>query len=142
MQRTRAIAAVSLFGFFTAVVHADESPPPPPPARAGSAVATGCRQDIQTFCSAVAPGGGRVIACLKTHRDQLSSDCRTAFKTARIQRQQAAGGQPPSYAPPGSQSPSSPPPSSPPSGSPPPSGAPSANPPPAAPPPKNPPPTQ
>jgi hypothetical protein len=122
-----------LIGFLTSFVHANDIPPPPPPPMApSSAIATGCKQDIQTYCAEVAPGGGRVVACLRTHREQLSSECRAAFRTARSQRQQAAGEMPPAGPPP-----SGPPPSGPPPASPPPSGPPPASPPPSASPPPN-----
>jgi hypothetical protein len=137
MQRTQAIGAIFLIGIFTAYVHADDIPPPPPrPAATARPVAIGCKRDIQTFCSEVAPGGGRVVACLKTHRDQLSNDCRAAFRTARLERQQAAG-----EVPPGGPPPSGPPPSGPPPSSPPPSGSTPPGSPPAGSSPKSPPPT-
>lgn len=38
----------------------------------------GCTQDAQQYCANVPPGGGRVIACLKDHRDVLSERCKQA----------------------------------------------------------------
>ena len=34
-----------------------------------------CASDIQTYCSDVTPGRGRIMACLKAHDDKLSSAC-------------------------------------------------------------------
>jgi hypothetical protein len=42
-----------------------------------------CRTDYQTLCSGVQPGGGRVIACFREHRAQLSGSCVEALKAAR-----------------------------------------------------------
>ncbi|MBX3604472.1 MAG: hypothetical protein KF788_04340 [Piscinibacter sp.] len=38
-----------------------------------------CRSDSRSLCSGVQPGGGRVIACLKSHESELSEACRAAL---------------------------------------------------------------
>jgi hypothetical protein len=38
----------------------------------------GCAADVQRFCANVAPGGGRIIACLREHRDVVSDQCKQA----------------------------------------------------------------
>jgi hypothetical protein len=51
---------------------------------AGAAVAQGptdeqraaCQADFDRLCAGTAPGGGRIIACLKKQYDQLSESCR------------------------------------------------------------------
>jgi hypothetical protein len=35
-----------------------------------------CSVEIQTYCSDVTPGDGRLRACLSSHRDELTSACR------------------------------------------------------------------
>jgi hypothetical protein len=50
----------------------------------------GCTQDAQRLCSGVQPGGGRILSCLKEHKDQLSSQCRQA--AAQASRQGGTGG--------------------------------------------------
>jgi Cysteine rich repeat len=42
----------------------------------------GCADDARKFCSDVPTGGGRVIACLKQHKDSLSDQCKQAAAQA------------------------------------------------------------
>ncbi len=35
-----------------------------------------CKPDYDKYCSGVAPGGGRIIACLNKQRDSISEACR------------------------------------------------------------------
>lgn len=35
-----------------------------------------CRGDIKRFCAGIKPGQGRIAACLKSHRAELSPACR------------------------------------------------------------------
>ena len=41
-----------------------------------------CGPDIQTLCAGVQPGGGRILACLKEHKDKVSDGCRKAVVKA------------------------------------------------------------
>ena len=41
-----------------------------------------CESDIQKLCSGVQPGGGRIFACLKQHKDQVSDGCKQAVVKA------------------------------------------------------------
>jgi hypothetical protein len=64
-----------------------QSPTQSPPAQAPSqqAVAdarTACETDIQKLCIGVQPGGGRILACLKQHQDQVSDGCKQAVVKA------------------------------------------------------------
>src|SRR5271170_5450018 len=47
-----------------------------------AAVRAACAADAQKFCAGVAPGGGRIIACLKEHKDSLSDQCKQAAAQA------------------------------------------------------------
>ncbi len=51
----------------------------------------GCADDARRFCSDVPAGGGRVIACLKQHKDSLSEQCKQA--AAQASRMSAGGAQ-------------------------------------------------
>ena len=40
-------------------------------------VADGCKTEIDTYCKAVEPGDGRILACLYAYGDKLSGKCET-----------------------------------------------------------------
>lgn len=44
---------------------------------AAQAAARACRADVSRLCKGVQPGQGRVLACLREHREELSEACRT-----------------------------------------------------------------
>lgn len=43
-----------------------------------AAIRASCAQDAQKLCAGVQPGGGRIVACLKEHKDSLSDRCKQA----------------------------------------------------------------
>lgn len=53
------------------------SPPTPASAQDGT-LKNACKQDIETHCSQIPPGRGRVLACLVGSRGVLSDDCELA----------------------------------------------------------------
>lgn len=38
-----------------------------------------CKADYDKFCAGIAPGGGRIVACLNGKHDQLSDSCKKAL---------------------------------------------------------------
>jgi Cysteine rich repeat len=42
-----------------------------------------CGGDFRRYCSGVQPGGGRALACLADHRENLSPPCQDALASAR-----------------------------------------------------------
>jgi hypothetical protein len=63
---------------------AEAAAPAPPPAAMPqrgelATLRTDCREDYRAFCSNVALGQGRAIACLREHASQLSGQCRSAL---------------------------------------------------------------
>jgi hypothetical protein len=52
-------------------------------------VANGCKVEIETYCSQVTPGEGRILACLYAHEDKLSSKCEYALYDAAAQLERA-----------------------------------------------------
>ena len=54
-----------------------------------------CKDDVAQLCKGIKPGGGRIAACLKAHKDQVSDTCKAAIKEARAQHKaDKAGGKP------------------------------------------------
>jgi len=45
-----------------------------------------CRADVRELCAGTERGGGRIIQCLREHRNDLSDRCRTALSQARQER--------------------------------------------------------
>jgi hypothetical protein len=43
-----------------------------------AAIRAACAEDAQKFCATVQQGGGRIVACLKEHKDSLSDRCKQA----------------------------------------------------------------
>jgi hypothetical protein len=52
-------------------------------------VQTGCAAEIESFCSQVSPGEGRLLACFYAHEDKLSGQCQYALYSAAAQLDQA-----------------------------------------------------
>jgi hypothetical protein len=38
-----------------------------------------CNGDVEKLCQGIRPGGGRILACLKSHEAELSGPCKTVF---------------------------------------------------------------
>ena len=43
-----------------------------------AAIRAACAEDAQKLCAGMQPGGGRIVACLKEHKDSLSARCKQA----------------------------------------------------------------
>ena len=41
-----------------------------------------CKSDIDKFCKDIAPGGGRIMKCLKEHQAELSDACKTHVESS------------------------------------------------------------
>ena len=51
-----------------------------------------CRGDYDRLCSGVQPGGGRILACLQNHANQLSAPCAQAMPRAQALKNSAVAG--------------------------------------------------
>jgi hypothetical protein len=67
-----------------AAAHAVPVAPPPQmsPREQMHVLRGACGSDFQKFCPEVQPGGGRAIACLRTHAAQLAPQCQSALSAA------------------------------------------------------------
>ena len=99
---SNAIGAIAMIGFIAVPAWAVDPPPPPAPPPPNAALAGACKQDIATLCPDVKPGEGRIAACLKTNRRQLSAGCKEAIKEHRREQhtQPPPGTSPPPTSPP------------------------------------------
>jgi Spy/CpxP family protein refolding chaperone len=41
-----------------------------------------CKPDAEKFCKGIRPGGGRILACLKSHQSELAPACAAEFNKA------------------------------------------------------------
>jgi hypothetical protein len=48
-----------------------------------------CKADVVKFCSDVQHGGGRIMQCLKAHKDELSEGCKSARAEMRAEHMAA-----------------------------------------------------
>lgn len=74
------------FTIAAAVAMADEPPAAPPaPAqhRSLQEVRAACKEDVQKLCTGVQPGGGRIVGCLKQHKEEVSDGCKQAIQKAK-----------------------------------------------------------
>ena len=101
---------VSLTFFSASLVRAGQS------AQAGdqqslAAIQAACAEDAKKLCAGVQPGGGRIVACLREHKDTLSERCRQAAGLAANPSNSSAPSSP--SASPVSETPASPAPAAP-----------------------------
>jgi hypothetical protein len=81
----QAVAAIQPAAAPTSLAPPVVTAPPPPPAKKPSVVSAAvmlraCKLDLMRHCHGVDVGGGRKLACLAAHRDNLTFRCRTALK--------------------------------------------------------------
>ena len=66
----------------------------PPAVRAAArSMRQACASDIASLCSSASPENGGIPKCLRSHRDQLSTSCSTAWQNLRAARLAARTGQ-------------------------------------------------
>ena len=54
-----------------------------------------CKDDVQKFCKDVQPGGGRIIGCLKEHREEVSDACKARLAQMRVRKPKSPQTPPP-----------------------------------------------
>jgi len=55
----------------------------PGPAHAQGGALAFCKEDAARLCPGVAPGGGKLMGCLKQHADQVSVGCAKELKAVK-----------------------------------------------------------
>lgn len=53
------------------------------------AIAEVCRADFDRLCGDVRPGGGRILACMESHGQDLTAQCRAQLPNAEVLRSRA-----------------------------------------------------
>ncbi len=53
-------------------------------------VVKACQKEIESYCSQVTPGGGRLLACFYAHGDKISGRCEYALYNAAAELEQFA----------------------------------------------------
>jgi len=79
---------LSCIAIFSMTAQAQDAPSAPPGGE--GPVRQACMADYQKFCPDVKPGGGRLMACAKAHKDELSQPCKDALAQARAAHRAAA----------------------------------------------------
>jgi len=51
-----------------------------------------CKNDVQTLCAGVQPGGGRIRDCMRQHHAQISATCKIALADHMLERAGQRGG--------------------------------------------------
>jgi hypothetical protein len=54
-----------------------------PSAFAQAAAMKYCKADFERLCPGVQPGGGRIIGCLKAHKEEISIGCGKALQAMK-----------------------------------------------------------
>ena len=49
-------------------------------------VRTACKQDLETFCKNVKPGGDRIVKCMGENRAKLSAACKLAIADRTLEK--------------------------------------------------------
>jgi len=73
-----------------------------------AATRAACTADAQKFCAGVQPGGGRIVACLKEHKDSLSDRCKQAAGLPAGTTPASSGAAAPASEPPAAAAPAKP----------------------------------
>jgi len=72
----------------TLVVAAVVTFPTLAPAQQAGGARGACMTDVRSLCGSVQPGGGRIIRCMREHREQISEGCKLALAERMRQRGQ------------------------------------------------------
>jgi hypothetical protein len=85
----RALAALAVLSAASPTASFAQAQIPPGMRSEAIALMLVCRSDYDRLCGDVMPGGGRILACLQNHADQLGSACAQALPRAQSLRDSA-----------------------------------------------------
>jgi hypothetical protein len=74
-----ALAAAATLGLFASGAVLARGQPSPEMKAQARALAQACRADFSRLCPDVQRGGGRILACLRGHSDELTPPCHDAI---------------------------------------------------------------
>jgi pyruvate/2-oxoglutarate dehydrogenase complex dihydrolipoamide acyltransferase (E2) component len=82
MSRSRALLMVCILAVLAESLLRPQTSTAQTTSPQASGARTACASDVQKLCAGVQPGGGRVLACLKQHKDEVSDGCKQAILAA------------------------------------------------------------
>ena len=82
MSRSRELSIVCIVAVLAGYLLRPQTSPAQSASGQSSDPRTACASDVQKLCAGVQPGGGRVLACLKQHKDEVSDGCKQAILAA------------------------------------------------------------
>ena len=85
----RALAALAVASAASPVASIAQTQIPPEMRSEAMALMQVCRADYDRLCGGVLPGGGRILACLQSHANQLSPGCGQVMPLAQSLRDNA-----------------------------------------------------
>ena len=85
LRRFTLVVAVTL-GLFASGVASAQGQLSPEMKTQARALAQACRADFSRLCPSVQRGGGRILACLRGHSDELSPPCHDAMQKVETLR--------------------------------------------------------
>ena len=80
MNQVRIMAATFSFCLSAACAFAADQVP------ASDGAGASCRTDAEKLCQGVQPGEGRIVGCLKEHREEVSDTCKARLAQMRVRR--------------------------------------------------------
>ncbi len=82
MSRSRELLIVFIVAVLAASLLRPQTSPAQTTTPQPSDARTACASDVQKLCAGVPAGGGRVLTCLKQHKDEVSDGCKQAILAA------------------------------------------------------------